>query len=165
VNIIVVFLLSGLWHGANWTFVVWGGYNACLLIIGRWLAKSSSRIKDSMVVWRELPSVVFTFLLATVGWVFFRANSITDAMAYLNLFMNRLVMGEFGPMLYGKLALCYCAVLVVVEWVQRDVVCPLQLNHTRLGQYTWVRWSVYYLVFLLTFFARGEEQTFIYFQF
>ncbi len=165
VNIIVVFLLSGLWHGANWTFVVWGGYNACLLIIGRWLAKSSSRIKDSMVVWRELPSVVFTFLLATVGWVFFRANSITDAMAYLNLFMNRLVMGEFGPMLYGKLTLCYCAVLVVVEWVQRDVACPLQLNHTRLGQYTWVRWSVYYLVFLLTFFARGEEQTFIYFQF
>ena len=164
-NVFVVFLLSGLWHGANWTFVVWGGYNACLLIVGRWFLKSSSRIKDSMVVWRELPSVLFTFLLATVGWVIFRANSITDAMAYLSLLVNRLAMGELGPMLYGKLALCYCAVLVVAEWIQRDVVCPLQLNRTRLGKYAWVRWSIYYLVFLLTFFARGEEQTFIYFQF
>ena len=164
-NVFIVFLLSGLWHGANWTFVAWGGYNACLLTIGRGLTKSSSRIKDSKVVWRELPSVVFTFLLVAVGWVVFRANTITDAMAYMNLLINRLAMGEFGPMLFGKWALCYCALLVVVEWIQRDVVCPLQLNRTWLGQYAWVRWSVYYLVFFLTFFARGEEQTFIYFQF
>ena len=67
--------------------------------------------------------------------------------------------------IYGKMTVIYCLLLVVIEWLQRDRLCPLQLDGCWLGRYRWSRWLVYYLVFMLVFFGRGEEQTFIYFQF
>ena len=74
-NILIVFLLSGLWHGANWTFVVWGLYNACLLLLWR-------------VV--RLRSILLTFLLAAVGWVVFRSASMTEAVDYFSTLVSQL---------------------------------------------------------------------------
>ena len=145
-NILIVFLLSGLWHGANWTFVVWGLYNACLLLIWR-------------VV--RLRSVLLTFLLAAIGWVIFRSANMTEAVDYLSTMVSQLSTFHFGSLAHGKQALLWCLFLVAVEWLQRRREHPLQLDVLPV----WVRWSAYYLLFLVTFFARGQEQTFIYFQF
>ena len=163
-NVFVVFLLSGLWHGANWTFVAWGGYNAILIMLGRWLWKSQ-RKDDELVGWKDLWSVGLTFVLVVLGWVVFRAESISDAIGYLSALSSALTSSNIGMTAYGKVAIIYCLLLVVIEWVQRRRPCPLQLDDCWLGRYRWSRWLVYYLVFMLTFFARGEEQTFIYFQF
>ena len=149
-NTLLVFLLSGLWHGANWTFVVWGLYNGCLLIL-----------------WRYIPirSVVLTFLLTVIGWVFFRSSCMHEAIGYFVSLWQAIADFNFGSILHGKVALLYCLLIVAVEYVQRDRLCPLQLEGTVIGRYPAVRWAVYYVVLFLTFFGRGEEQTFIYFQF
>lgn len=163
-NIFIVFLLSGLWHGANWTFVVWGAYNAVLIVVGRWLWKSSSK-EDRLVGWKDLGAVISTFILVVLGWVVFRADNLSDAVGYLYSLTDALASFSFGMPAYGKMAIVCCVLFVIIEWVQRDRICPLQLSGCWLGQYRWSRWLVYYLLFMLTFFGRGEEQTFIYFQF
>ena len=145
-NILIVFLLSGLWHGANWTFVVWGLYNACLLLLWR-------------VV--RLRSILLTFLLAAVGWVVFRSASMTEAVDYFSMLVSQLSTLHLGSIAHGKKALLWCLLLVVIEWLQRRKDHPLQLDVLPV----WVRWTAYYALILLTVFARGEEQTFIYFQF
>ena len=145
-NVLVVFLLSGLWHGANWTFVVWGLYNALLLIL-----------------WRYLPmrSVLLTFLLTAVGWVIFRSTSLIEAADYLQRMTTMLCSFDFGPITYGKRPLLWCLLLVVIEWLQRHRSHPLQIDALP----PVVRWAIYYALFFVVFFARGEEQAFIYFQF
>ena len=145
-NILIVFLLSGLWHGANWTFVVWGLYNACLLLLWR-------------VV--RLRSILLTFLLAAVGWVVFRSASMTEAVDYFSTLVSQLSTLHLCSIAHGKQALLWCLLLVVIEWLQRRKDHPLQLDVLPV----WVRWTAYYALILLTVFARGEEQTFIYFQF
>ena len=163
-NVFIVFLLSGLWHGANWTFVVWGGYNAVLLVMARWLWKSKTNADERVGV-RDLGSVCFTFALVVLGWVVFRAESLSEASGYLQRFAVALTSVNLGMPAYGKVTVIYCLLLVFIEWIQRDRLCPLQLDGCWLGRYRWTRWMVYYVVFMLTFFCRGEEQTFIYFQF
>lgn len=163
-NVLIVFLLSGLWHGANWTFVVWGAYNAVLIILGRWLWKLQTG-KDELVGWKDLWQVCITFVLVTLGWVVFRADSPSDVVGYLSSLADALLSSNIGMAAYGKVAILYCVLLVVVEWIQRRRLCPLQLDGCWLGRYRWSRWLVYYLVLMLAFFGRGEQQTFIYFQF
>lgn len=163
-NIFIVFLLSGLWHGANWTFVVWGCYNAMLLVMARWFWKARTNA-DERVGMSDLGSVCVTFALVVLGWVVFRAESLSETTDYLLHFVVALKSMNFGLPGYGKLAIIYCLLLVVIEWIQRDRLCPLHLDGCWLDRYRWTRWLVYYIVFMLTFFGRGEEQTFIYFQF
>jgi D-alanyl-lipoteichoic acid acyltransferase DltB (MBOAT superfamily) len=145
-NTLIVFFLSGLWHGANWTFVVWGVYNACLLLL-----------------WRVVPlrSVLLTFLLTAIGWGIFRSADMAEAVGYLSRLFSTMVTAHFGIIAHGKQALLWCLLLVAVEWRQRHREHPLQLT----GTPTVARWVVYYALFFIVFFARGEEQAFIYFQF
>jgi len=76
-NLWVVFLLSGLWHGASWNFVAWGSFHGVFLIADRlFLLKLLNRIG-------KLPSVVFTFVITLVGWVFFRIDNISDAFQFI----------------------------------------------------------------------------------
>jgi alginate O-acetyltransferase complex protein AlgI len=77
-NLWIVFLVSGLWHGASWTFVIWGAYHGFLLILDRlFLSKLSERIFKPI-------SMLLTFLLVMIGWVFFRANTIEFAGDYIH---------------------------------------------------------------------------------
>lgn len=164
-NVFVVFLLSGLWHGANWTYVAWGGYNACLLTIGRWLGANHQSPQSDIPTWRSIPRVIFTFLLVAIGWIVFRSATLAEACDYLTRLFTTLPSFSLSGLQHGKVALLYCAMMLVVEWVQRDRLCPLQLEGLAIGRYQVVRWAIYYLVLILVFFGRGEEQTFIYFQF
>lgn len=164
-NVFIVFLLSGLWHGANWTYVAWGGYNACLLTIGRWLGANHQSPQSDIPTWRSIPRVIFTFLLVAIGWIVFRSATLAEACDYLTRLFTTLPSFSLSGLQHGKVALIYCTMMLVVEWVQRDRLCPLQLEGLAIGRYQVVRWAIYYLVLFLVFFGRGEEQTFIYFQF
>ena len=162
-NIFIVFLLSGLWHGANWTFVVWGGYNAVLLILYRFVGGKDKQTDVPSL--KELPSILFTFLLTAIGWVIFRSSDMADAVNYFSSLGRSLIDMNLGSLRHGKVALLYCLILVIIEWMQRRRICPLQLEHTLLGRSAVIRWLIYYMVLTFVFFGRGEEQTFIYFQF
>jgi D-alanyl-lipoteichoic acid acyltransferase DltB (MBOAT superfamily) len=160
-NTFIVFLLSGLWHGANWTFVLWGVYHALLflpfLLLGRKMAKDSS-----VPSFADVPSIMLTFLLVVVGWVFFRADSIGAAFGYLWQTATTAVNGEWGTVHAGKVAILWCILLITVEWLQRDKCHALQWPPRCPAC---VRWTTYYLLVLAIVFFHGEDQVFIYFQF
>lgn len=167
-NTFIIFLVSGMWHGANWTFICWGAYNALLfmplLIVGR-----NRRYTDVVAQGRLLPSfkellqIVVTFLLVVVGWIIFRAENINDAFNYITLMAT-----DFTPHLpeHGKSALLYIAILMIVEWLHRDRQFGLQISDgggllARRG----VRWTIYVILALFTLLCAGTQEEFIYFQF
>ena len=85
----------------------------------------------------------------------------TEAVDYFSTLVSQLSTLHLGTIAHGKQALLWCFLLVAVEWLQRRKEHPLQLDALPV----WARWTAYYVLILLTFFARGQEQTFIYFQF
>ena len=165
-NTLVIFLVSGLWHGANWTFIVWGCYHA-LLFLPLLLVGNSHKFKDTVAMGRFFPSfkewlqMSLTFFLVVIGWVIFRAESISEACGYLVRMFT--VSGTLPS--HGNDPFIYIAILSLVEWFQRNKEHGLQLSSVGLLKYTFVRWSMYLIVFVSTFLLAGQQEEFIYFQF
>ena len=167
-NTFIVFLISGLWHGANWTFVCWGLYQAIIISIyiilgintktneiaseGKWFPS----VKDGL-------GMMFTFVLVVVGWIFFRSENMGQAFAYLSHMGTHLFSG-FG-LAFGKKQLLMCVGLMIIEWLQRGKPHVLQFPDCKLFDIRMVRWLLYYLLIVVIAMNLGKEQTFIYFQF
>jgi alginate O-acetyltransferase complex protein AlgI len=170
-NVAIIFLVSGFWHGANWTFIVWGGLHA-LFFIPLLLASKNRRHTHGIAEGRRFPSMremsqmLSTFAMVCVAWVFFRADSLADALDYLwravttlhhdlDVFSSYLSHEAFEPLIM-------IVVLLVVEWVQRHWQHGLDLSRVKRR---FVRYVVYYVMILILYFYGGEQQDFIYFQF
>lgn len=168
-NTLIIFLVSGLWHGANWTFVAWGGYHA-LLFSPLILSGRNRKYTDVVAHDRLLPSLkeffmmVATFVLVVLGWIIFRAESITEAYGYTaHMFSN---IGTFTVAAMGvKKAMLWVFVLVAVEWLQRNRQHAFQLPEKGLLKSRAVRWAIYLIVFLSCLLFSGQKTDFIYFQF
>ena len=127
-NLVVTFLLSGLWHGANWTFVAWGALNGLYLIVGRLTERTRERVFEGIglgdeTAIRRLLQTVSTFGLVCAGWVFFRAHSLGDA---FYIFAHALKPGDSSLALAGfgqvnfAISLVLIAVLICIElWQER----------------------------------------------
>lgn len=157
-NTFVIFLLSGLWHGANWTYVTWGLYHALLFIplilLGRTKAYSGT------ATWKQIPQILFTFALVVIGWIIFRAPSISDAWGYItSLFTSSIAF----PMIISGLKRTIFAVLALigVEWFQRKKAHGLDIVNLHWS----LRYSIYYILMLFILELGGNSQSFIYFQF
>jgi len=171
-NTFIVFGVSGLWHGANWTFVVWGLYHGTLIVLYK-LLHVNTKDKDILAAGRRLPSlkelsrVVVTFGLAVVGWVIFRAESISQAWDFVSrMFLT--AFDDFHPRLGSISTFMAILLLIVVEYLQRDKVHVLQFSSgNRLFRYAVARWTVYLamLVAIFYFYFNTVSQEFIYFQF
>jgi D-alanyl-lipoteichoic acid acyltransferase DltB (MBOAT superfamily) len=116
-NVLVIFLVSGFWHGAQWTFLAWGGIHA-MLFIPLFLRGTNRQHATDVVAeghwlpsWKELLQMAWTFSAVTVAWVFFRADSMGDAMGYL----GRWGFDVSGELPYGILALL--VFLCVADWL------------------------------------------------
>jgi D-alanyl-lipoteichoic acid acyltransferase DltB (MBOAT superfamily) len=164
-NVFVIFLLSGIWHGANWTFVVWGLINALyflpLLISKR--NRQNLNIVAANGTWpkmKELYQILLTFLLTMFAWIFFRASNVSSALSFIHdlLFSSSHKQPKMPPIVPWLIL-----ILIVFEWYGRQDQFALQ----RLGL-RWpapLRYALYYsLIFAILFFS-GEQKTFIYFQF
>lgn len=166
-NTLVIFLVSGFWHGANWTFVGWGAYHALLffplLILGK-----NRKYTDVVAEGRLFPSLkeffqmAVTFLLAVVGWIIFRAESIGQAWDYIVCMVTKL---SFSFPAHDKDPFIYIGILLVIEWLQRGKQFGLQFEVKGIFRYRAVRWAVYYIVFIAIFLLAGKQAEFIYFQF
>jgi alginate O-acetyltransferase complex protein AlgI len=158
-NVIVVFTLSGLWHGANWTFLAWGLLNG-LLILPSVLSgkqKVSSNGKSPMLTFAK---VLFTFACITVTWIFFRAQSISEATRYLGIIFSPSLFTY--PVQHGMaLALPLIALLFLVEWM-RCYRMPYLLSMLDSGL---LRWGVYVVLIITCLVFFKQNQAFIYFQF
>ena len=171
-NTFIVFGVSGLWHGANWTFVVWGLYHGTLIVLYK-LLHVNTKDKDILAAGRRLPSlkelsrVVVTFGLAVVGWVIFRAENISQAWDFVSrMFLT--AFDDFHPRLGSISTFIAILLLMIVEYLQRDKVHVLQFSSgNRLFRYAVARWTVYLamLVAIFYFYFNTVSQEFIYFQF
>ena len=172
-NICIVFFLSGLWHGANLTFIVWGMYN-CIIIafmITLNLSKKRSPIiseNNFLPPLKEIGQILLTFCLITVGRVLFRSESIYDAFDYIAQMCDASILSspnfndiEIG---FSKIAytLFFIFVLQFTEWIQRKREFGLDISNIKWQP---VRWSIYIaIIFSFSIFSGGQE-SFIYFQF
>jgi len=161
-NTFVIFLLSGLWHGANWTYVTWSLYHALLfvplILLGR------TKVYQGAATWKQIPQILLTFTLATLGWIIFRAPSIADAWNFISdifatdiLTIPWLMTREYYiPTFIGILT------LILIEWLNKNKEYGLQLTI----KYRWLRWLIYYAIVLIIFNLQPSENVqFIYFQF
>ena len=155
-NTFVVFLICGLWHGANWTYLVWGLYNV-LLFLPLILLGKSKRYKDAPLVWKQLPQMLLTFVLVTIGWIIFRAPSMAEAWGYVCAMCSASLFYQPATIQYPV----WCAMAAIIlmlslEWHYRDAESvPLPKSI----------WAYYPLIIAIWWFAYRNTQEFIYFQF
>ena len=177
-NTFIIFLLSGFWHGANWTFVLWGAYHA-LLFVPLLLMNKNRRYRDTVATvtlpdgtiktkWlpslKEAGQMLLTFSLAVFGWVIFRATDISqfgevisticsDSLLCVPWLMNR---DYYIPLVISVL------IMIILEWTNRTKEHSFQISF----KYKWLRWSIYLFFILILFFSiKVNTPQFIYFQF
>jgi alginate O-acetyltransferase complex protein AlgI len=166
VNIIVVFVVSGFWHGANWTFIVWGLINA-LFILPLVLLRRHRVYTNQVAQGRLLPSpleimqMAGTFGITVIAWVFFRSESLAHAQLYLQRMFSPSLFSI--PQTGSRWLLLSIVVMVGIEWIQRARAHPLDLVALKIPRV--LRWPIYYALLLLIYVHSGSPQDFIYFQF
>lgn len=175
VNVLIIFLVSGFWHGASWNFIVWGALNALLMLplvlIGSNRKNMSVVASDTVLPsFKEMLQMLLTFGFTCTAWIFFRANSLTEAMVYCKNMITGLYNFESYRSSFqylgrnaGWAVLFFTALMIVFEWVgRRD---KYALEKLLLNRKVWLRWSVYYFLLIAIVYFGGSEQEFIYFQF
>ena len=164
-NVFVIFLLSGFWHGANWTFIVWGFINALYFIPLLIVNKNRNNIADFKISFnftslKIVVNIVATFAITCFAWIFFRAKTIHDALAYIKRMVTDL---HFTPQYfnferYSYELLFMLLLFVMVEWNNRYKIEPLS------GKYSWIK-VIMSIMAILALGVFTDYKNFIYFQF
>jgi len=166
-NIFIIFIVSGLWHGANTTFIFWGALNAIYFLPLLLLKRNRSNIDTvagdrNLPSFKELLSILTTFALTTFAWIFFRSENIGQAFEIIAAIFSKSFIS--APEIPPSLTLAaIIAGFVIIEWLGRFELHPLVkvgMSRTR-----FVRWTFYSILLTVTIFFYGNEQQFIYFQF
>jgi D-alanyl-lipoteichoic acid acyltransferase DltB (MBOAT superfamily) len=168
-NTFVIFLLSGFWHGANWTFILWGAFHA-ILFLPLILLKRNRKYTDTIAEGRFFPTLkecyqmAVTFALVVAGWIFFRAENIAQAIGYFNGIIDTSL---FSVMSVYRLRtmLGLCAIIsftLAVEWLQRKKEHGLEISWMKSHI---IKFGIYIALIILISFFAGKAETFIYFQF
>ncbi len=175
-NLLIVFLISGLWHGANWTFVIWGALHGFYLVFAL-ITKDFRDRFNKLFHFDKIPvlSVFSTFILVAFAWIFFRANNMNTALYIAkniiinipdilgNLFRNKLVLESLTP---GNKEVYISLILIAFLEFVHIMQNKINISFLFKSQPIYFRWSVY-LCFIITVVVLGvfENRTFIYFQF
>ncbi len=167
-NIFIIFLVSGFWHGANWTYIIWGGLNA-LYFIPQFISKTNRNNMEIVAKGRlvpnfkELVSILGTFILTTFAWIFFRSKNISEALSYVSLIFTK----HSGEALNLKdnismsLTAFFIVVMLLIEWKNRQYEHGLY----SISNNVYIRWAIYLVlsIFIIKYF--NTVTNFIYFQF
>ena len=154
-NTFIVFGLSGLWHGANWTYVAWGLYHGILSTLHK---KGKSEKKNFFMIG-------ITFVLVVIGWILFRAESLSQAIAYcfgIGTMQQGTNIATLG-LSYIQVASTFVFILLLMtcEFFTQEQAHPLAIMPKNRG----LRWGIYLFVISLLLLFPGKSETFIYFQF
>ena len=170
-NTFIIFLVSGFWHGANWTFIAWGALHAIYFLPLLLMKRNRSNI--SIVAERKyLPSLkdflnmLSTFMLTTLAWIFFRAESIEHALIYIKGIFSKSIFST--PNIAGKnvdipILLGLLLFFLIIEWIGREG--KFALENINIKSTRFVRWGFYLFLIILIYVFQGTQQQFIYFQF
>ena len=178
-NTFVIFIVSGFWHGANWTYIIWGALNA-FYFLPLLLTKSNRRYLEIVANEKSLPSIkdffrmILTFGLITFAWIFFRAENIGHAISYISgilspslfsmpNFSNMTGLGNTSGIIMTLLISAIILLFILSEWQGRNMQFALSRMDLRYPKY--IRWSTYCIISVIIFLFSGTQQEFIYFQF
>ena len=170
-NTFAIFLVSGFWHGANWTFIIWGALNAIYFLP---LLLTNNNRKNLGVVAegkllpsiRELVAMLTTFALTVFAWIFFRAENIIHAFSYIGGIFSKSILEppNFGGSKKSLMFLCVIILFIFIEWLGRRDKFAIE-NIFLYFNKAW-RFIIYNIIIvIMIFFFTGEKQSFIYFQF
>lgn len=174
-NTFIIFIVSGFWHGANWTFIVWGFLNA-LYIMPSIIFNTNRNHLDVVAKGKIIPSIkefismTVTFSMTIFAWIFFRAQDLHHALSYIKGIgvglIDKAAYVETVNYLFWNVGFTIpilMTLFMIVEWLGREE----QFALARIKQITSkpIRLSLYYVILLIIFFCSGKEQQFIYFQF
>jgi len=167
-NTFIIFLVSGFWHGANWTFIVWGFLNA-IYIMPSIIFNTHRNNLEIVAKGKYLPSIkeflsiCLTFGLTTFAWIFFRAADVNHAFLYISqMFSSSLFTIPHGAGI-NKSIILFIGLFFIIEWLGREQ--QYAIKHLGLKWYRPLRWGMYYAIILAIYFFAGSNQQFIYFQF
>lgn len=162
-NLLTVFLVSGLWHGAQFTFVAWGLGHALFVIPDSLVRKKYGRhSKTENARLRDIGAILFTFLIVAFLFIFFRASSLSQAIGYIGLmFSDFTVM----PLEFSRMTLIWIGVMLVIEWITRHRGHGLDFPDRGLWRSRVFRWMFYLVMVCVILVFYGERQQFVYFQF
>ena len=161
-NTFVIFLLSGFWHGANWTFIAWGAFHA-LLFLPLILLGKNRKYTANDVTWRDIPKILITFCLVVIGWIIFRAESIAQAWDFLcGICSSSILSLPWVESVKTILPIPFIlAHVILFEWFNREKQHGLAIESLK----PLARWSLYIYICLLIVAFGAQPETFIYFQF
>lgn len=162
-NTFIIFLVSGFWHGANWTFIIWGGIHACMFLPLLLANKNRNSLSETHYRLADIPRILVTFLFVCIAWVFFRADNLSEAFTYLHGMFSYAhpTLQFFYKTSKAALLTCICLVsilfLIVTEWNN------VKKNHYEIQL---SRRTVMVLILMICFMGSYKNQlNFIYFQF
>jgi len=169
-NIFIIFIVSGFWHGANWTFIIWGALNA-IYFLPLLLTNNNRNNLDIVASGKSLPSfnelfsIVLTFSLTVFAWIFFRADNLAHAISYISEIISYSFFDFPNKLIFKKsLTTIFLIVLFIfIEWIGRGNSYGIQklfFYNKRIHRYVF-----YCLLIFIIFWFGGDEQQFIYFQF
>ncbi len=164
-NTFIIFIVSGFWHGANWTFIIWGFLNA-LYIMPSIIFNTNRNNLDIVAqgknfsTLKELRSVIITFSLTVFAWIFFRANSLDHAINYISKIFTR---SFFTIPKIDTDILILLPIFIITEWFGREQ--HYALEKITVNWYRPLRWMLYFIIIMFVICYAGSNQQFIYFQF
>lgn len=169
-NTFIIFIVSGFWHGANWTFIVWGALNA-FFILPSIIMKTNRNNLETVAQGNLLPTVkeffqmIITFTLAVFAWIFFRAENIPHAISYISGIFSKSLFSipTITPHFPVFIIIILIIIFTIIEWLGREQ----QYAIAKLGT-KWksaLRYAMYYAIIIAIFWFAGKDQQFIYFQF
>ena len=165
-NVFIIFIVSGFWHGANWTFIFWGFLNA-LYFLPLFISKNNRKNIDFsegklLPNLLELKGILITFFLTVIAWIFFRADNMTHAFSYLKILFSGSLFNK--PEVFPLNIIALIIVFVIIEWINKTKQYGLAFDKTP-KNLIW-RWLTYItIIFIILFYWGVNSQSFIYFQF
>lgn len=169
-NTFIIFIVSGFWHGANWTFIVWGALNA-LFILPSIIMKTNRNNLETVAQGNLLPTVkeffqmTITFTLAVFAWIFFRAENITHALSYISGIFSKSLFSipTITPHFPVLIIIILIIIFTIIEWLGREQQYAIAMLGTKWKSS--LRYAMYYAIIIAIFWFAGKDQQFIYFQF
>ena len=168
-NTFIIFLVSGFWHGANWTFIIWGFLNA-LFIMPSIILKTNRNNLEIVAMNKLIPSlrdvfnILLTFSLTVFAWIFFRAESVHHAIEYIVGIFNASLFTVPDVKTAAYATLILIAFFMLIEWIGREHQFALQDFLVKKPRF--IRWLFYgFIILLIGLFLQTHETPFIYFQF
>ncbi len=169
-NIFIIFLVSGFWHGSNWTFIIWGFLNA-VYILPSIVFNTNRNNLDIIAKGKYFPTIKeffsmgITFMLTVFAWIFFRAASVQHAVSYISKIFSKSLFSlpRYPMMTHSLVIILFVLAFTMIEWLGREQKYAIATVGVKWPKM--FKWVFYYSIILAIFIFAGSKQQFIYFQF